>query len=83
MKQSENITLTHSSIIAKNGQPYVAVRFERGNDYAEGSVPECKIINSSGFSQEETLRLEEYLRENSRDTLVKAKNISGLFHLLR
>ena len=39
MNQSEELRMTYSGIITKKGQKIVHVFFERGKDYAEGSLP--------------------------------------------
>lgn len=80
MTDANEIKLTHSSILSIEGKPSVSVRFDRGTDYAEGSVPDAKIMKSVGFSEEEIKELEHYLSENSRDLLVRAKDISGITH---
>lgn len=80
MGQQDEVTFTHSSILSREGKPYVSVRFERGSDMAEGGVPSCSITESKGFSREEVLQLEEYLKENARDILKSAKNISGIMN---
>lgn len=43
MKQSDELRMTHSGIINKKGQKIVHVTFERGNDYAEGTLPSGSI----------------------------------------
>lgn len=80
MNKEEEVRMTHSSILSKDGKPYVSIRFERGEDVAEGSVPACKITRNKGFSQEEVLGLEGYLELNAKEILRKAKDISGIHH---
>lgn len=80
MEQKDEVTFTHSSLLSKEGKPYVSVRFERGEDMAEGSVPACVIVTSSGFSKEEVVQLEGYLKQNARDILKSAKNITGIMN---
>lgn len=82
MKNEEEICMTYSSVLSKEGKPYVSVRFERGRDMAEGSVPVCHIEKSSGFTKEEIMGLEGYLELNAREILRKAKDISGIRHWL-
>lgn len=77
---NQEIKLTHSGILSKNGKPMVSVRFERGSDFAEGSVPECIIINKQGFTSEEICGLESYMKENAKELLRMAKDISGIKH---
>ena len=80
MDHKEEMRMTHSSVLSKGGQPYVSVRFERGTDIAEGSVPACKITKSQGFSGQELLGLEGYLEQSAKDILKKAKDISGIMN---
>ena len=76
----DEIKLTHSGILSSKGEPFMSVRFDRGNDFAEGSVPSGKITKSSGFTDEEIANLETYLQENSTNLMARAKKISGILH---
>lgn len=80
MDQKDEVTFTHSTVLSKDGRPYVSVRFERGEDEAEGGVPACSIVSSKGFTGEEVAGLEAYLRQNAKEILRSAKNISGILH---
>ncbi len=75
---SEEMKMTYSAVVAKDGKPVVAVRFERGTDYAEALLPDCTINKSAGFSAEEIAGLEFYLKRNKKDIGAKAKEITGL-----
>ncbi len=75
---SEEMKMTYSSVVAKNGKPVVAVRFERNRDYAEALLPDCSIITSNGFSDEELAGLEFYLEQNKKEIGARAKAITGL-----
>ncbi len=77
---ANEIKLTHSSILSVQGKPYVSVRFDRGTDFAEGNIPDAKIMKSVGFTEEEITELENYLKENAKDLLSRAKEISGITH---
>lgn len=63
------IVLTHSGIIEDEGMDVVYVKFERPNstgfDFAEAKIPHFIFHKSYGFSEDETLRLKEYLKNNS------------------
>ena len=86
MNQSRNdeITMTYSSLLQKNGQKAICVRFERtsdtGSDYAEALLPDHRINKQSGFTEEEIVKLEEYLKGNKDYILQEAKKISGITH---
>lgn len=79
---NDEIKFTYSGIFTKNNAKVVHVYFERtsgtGNDYAEGSIPECQIKRQQGFTEDEILQLENYLKENSDIILSKAKEINFL-----
>ena len=72
--------LTYSRLYALGGKRHVSVRFERGGDVAEGSIPECKIKKNSGFSAEEVEGLENYLELKCDEIFAKAKEISDVRH---
>lgn len=53
----------------KDGFDTISFRFERANDtgfdFAEGRLPENQIYRSFGFSEDELMQLQEYIRNNS------------------
>lgn len=65
----DNIVLTFSDIEEKNGFEEITVRFERPNDngfdFAEGKLPNNMFYKTYGFSEDELLELEKYLRNNN------------------
>lgn len=80
MDSKQEVKLTHSGILAVDGRRKVSVRFERGTDIAEGTLPECRITKNSGFSEEEVKGLEAYLEGSCDDIFAKAKAISNIKH---
>lgn len=65
----DNIVMTFSDIEEKNGFDEITVYFERPNDngfdFAEGKLPNTLIYKSYGFSQDELMQLEKYMRNNA------------------
>ena len=65
----DNIVLSFSDIDEKNGFEEITVRFERPNensfDFAEGKLPNNMFYKTYGFSEDELLELEKYLRNNN------------------
>ncbi len=51
-----------SPVFSKDGRQYAFVTFDDGVRSAEGRIPECRIMSSNGFSQEEVTQLEDYMR---------------------
>ena len=80
MEKSEEMRLTHSGIVVKDGRRHVLVRFERGTDMAEASLPACKVTKNEGFSEEEVAGLELYLQMENDNIFAKAKAITGIKH---
>lgn len=66
----DNIILTFSNI-EENTQGFeeITVRFERQNekgfDFAEGKLPNNLFYKTFGFSEDELLELQNYLKNNS------------------
>lgn len=83
-KATDNITMTYSSLLSKDGKKAICVRFERetiaGTDYAEATLPDHTIQRKQGFSEEELAQLEFYLKVNKDEILKNAKQITGLAH---
>lgn len=65
----DNIVLTFSDIEEKNGFDEITVYFERPNnngfDFAEGRLPENQFYKSFGFSENELIKLNKYIRNNA------------------
>ncbi|MFR4350982.1 MAG: hypothetical protein ACLT3H_04830 [Roseburia sp.] len=80
MNRAEEMKMTHSGILVKKGRRHVSVRFERGEDVAEASLPECKVTENRGFSEEEVGGLENYLESKNDEIFLKAKEISNIRH---
>lgn len=82
MERQSELTCTHSTVLSKNGKPFVSVMFERGNDRAEGTVPDCVITKSEGFTAEEIGELEDCMKAQRKEIIENAKRISDIRHLL-
>lgn len=60
MENAMNMSV--SPICMRDGQKCAYVTFEDGKRSAEGRIPDCKIMSSNGFTEEEVKRLEEYMQ---------------------
>lgn len=66
----DDIVLTFSKI-QKNGIfDEIYFRFERANknggfDFAEGKLPNCRFDKTYGFSEDELMELQNYLKNNA------------------
>lgn len=81
MKSGSDLKLTHSSVLSRNGKPFISVAFERDGDYAEGGIPDCSITRSEGFTDEEIGELESYIYAHKQEIIDRAKGISGFMNM--
>lgn len=79
MQKDEELRMTYSGLLMKDGEKMVRVCFERGKSaYAEGIVPRGVIEKSSGFTEEEVRQLSVYLKDNATDIINRAKGVHFL-----
>lgn len=53
-----------SGVSESEGKKRAFVRFEEGEIFAEGIIPDCRITKNSGFTDDEVKQLEDYLFNN-------------------
>ena len=56
----------------------VYVMFQDGDKNAEIALPECKLVNSKGFSDEEISQLMDYARNEQDSIFELAKGINPM-----
>lgn len=78
MEQSEEVKMTFSGVLLREGKHLIQVRFERGDDVAEGILPDGEIQRSQGYTKEEIQQLERYLRQNRTDIIARAKELNRI-----
>jgi len=59
-----DMSLKVSPVCSKDGEKFAYVTFSEGNRSAEGKIPDCKIISSTGFDEGEVGMLEMYMKQN-------------------
>lgn len=75
---TDEVKMLISCVVEKEGRKMVRLSFLRGQDYAEGILPEGAVERSKGFTAEEVGKLEQYIRANRKDILERAKAIDPL-----
>ena len=60
---SNEFTMSVSPVCVKDDQKFAYVSFTDGERSAEGKIPDCKIVSSTGFDDNEICMLEEYMRQ--------------------
>ena len=74
----DEVTLNLSGVVEKDGQKIAYVRFSRGDDFAEGYIPDCIFIKVQGFTDDEVSMLTDYLKANLTELKKRAAGINPL-----
>ena len=83
-KPQPQIQVVCSGILRnKNGEKVIYVRFERGKDFAEGSIPAAKITSHQGFASEELEQFEQYLNEHRFEIIEQAKTVNLMKNFMK
>lgn len=77
-ENTKEINMLVSGMIKQDGKSFVRVSFLRGQNWAEGIVPDGVIEKSEGFSEEETAQLTAYLVQEKDMILEQAKGVNPL-----
>ncbi len=79
----DEVKMLVSGYVVKDKRRIVRVSFLRGDEYAEGILPDGKIDKSKGFSEEEIRKLENFLRVNKEEILGEAKKVNPIRSWMR
>lgn len=82
-KKEQPMQMICSGILRKDGNKIIYVRFERGKDFAEGSLPDAKITSHRGFSQDEIRKFEECMAENRFSIIEQAKSVNLMKNFMK
>ena len=74
----DEVTLNLSGVVEKDGQKIAYVRFSRGDDFAEGYIPDCIFTKVQGFTDDEVSMLSDYLKANLTELKKRAAGINPL-----
>ena len=75
---NSEIRMSVSSMTRTKDSKAVYILFEDGSKNAEITLPECKLVNNKGFSDEEISQLFDYVR-NEQDSIYElAKQINPM-----
>ena len=80
---SEELKMTISGFVPKDGRKSVYIVFEDGKRKAEGYVPDCVITKNEGFEEDEVKMLELYLKQNQDMIREHAKLINPIKALMK
>ena len=76
------MNLDISGVVEKDGKKIAHIRFTRGEDYAEGYIPDCIFTKVQGFTDEEVSQLTDYLRANLTEFKKRAAAINPFTALM-
>ncbi len=79
----EELKMSVSPIVSKDGKREIYVLFGEGSRSAEGRLSDYRISHSIGFTQEEVAMLELYMKREKDTILRMAKNINVLDAFLK
>lgn len=82
MKENE-IQMQVSAGSKKDGKRQLYVLFSRGKDTAEIRLPDYKLMDNSGFTQEEIGQLVEYTRKSQDNILAMSKEINPIKAIMK
>ena len=74
----DEVTLNLSGVVEKDGKKITYVRFSRGDDFAEGYIPDCIFTKVQGFTDDEVSMLTDYLKANLTELKKRAAGINPL-----
>ena len=74
----DEVTLNLSGVVEKDGKKIAYVRFSRGDDFAEGYIPDCIFTKVQGFTDDEVSMLTDYLKANLTELKKRAAGINPL-----
>ncbi len=75
---NQEIKMSVSSFIRKDGDKAVYVMFYDGEKNAEFVLPDCKLLKNNGFAKEDIDQLLKYV-DNERETIFNmAKNVNPI-----
>ena len=77
------LKMTVSGIVPKDGRQNIYVVFEDGNRRAEGCVPDCVIIEQKGFDDDEVKMLELYMKHQQDAIRELAKEINPIKAMIK
>jgi len=72
-----------SCVGTKDNKAVAYVRFEEGERFAEGIIPDCKITTQKGFNSDEISQMEDYLRENLSTLKKEAAKINPITAMMK
>lgn len=72
----DEMKMSVSSIVSRDGKREIYVLFQEEGRSAEGRLSDYKMIHSNGFTEEEVVVLETYMRTEKDTILRMAKNIN-------
>lgn len=80
---AQELKMTVSGVVPKDGRKNIYVVFEDGNRKAEGCVPNCVITKNEGFDEDEVLMLELYMKKEQSTIQEMAKAINPIKALMK
>ncbi len=78
----DSVNIKVSGIFEKNGKKRAFISFEDGTRAAEGIIPDCRITDNKGFTKDEVLQLEAYMKKELSSLKKTASGINVMNALM-
>jgi len=75
---NSEIKMSVSGMTRKGEEKAIYVLFSDGDNTAEYALPGCKLLRSSGFSEDDLRQLRDYLENEQDAVFAMAKEINPL-----
>lgn len=75
---NEEVTMSVSSLVRKDGEKALYVMFAGKGSSAEFVLPEGKLLNSKGFTEDEIAKLQEYIQGEKDQIFAMAKDVNPM-----
>lgn len=72
-----------SGIVGRGDTKHACVLFTDGENTAEGTIPDCRITKYNGFTEDEVMQLEAYLKKNLDELKSEAAKVSPIRAMLK
>lgn len=83
LKKRGCMQLLISGVSTKEDKMIAHILFKDGKNYAEGTIPDCRITKQEGFTDDEVSQLEDYLRANLTSLKKEAAKINPIKAMMK
>lgn len=83
MSVSSEMNMLISGVFDKENRKQACVYFSAGEAFAEGYIPDCRIVSHKGFTDDELKQLEDYMEANLQSLKEQASQINPIKAMMK